>query len=630
MRFHLLSQTEYVDSGCNYIARDTKLGRTVIVRRLSRFSDSEHPSMAFERLAKINSRYLTRVFEVVKTPNHVDIVFQLVQGENLHRWLLLRPRPLEDLVEIIIQTGKGLTAVHNAGLVHGNITLSSITVTPTGSSFLGNLGHVGFAHPSQETPQDKSATKNPTAKGDQTHSLHTDEPAQSEDQRRLAVSLKEGLRLAQGGEWVEKASNLRSGSDNSHQWLLTIIEKATSSRPEDRFLGVNCMIRELEKGLAAHRARLSARSPLYHLLYRARMVLYGFAFVACATASLATSHEATTSVSFNKIDQDLVNNIIVSPRQLDQALFDLKQYMRAYYPEDTELSLGAFADARDLGENPATLRLEALQQTLEKLAVRIVPGARVYPKWRRPPEIRDPTLSPRRSSMSNATNSSERSPFSAVVRQAEESSDYFWLEPQTIRRLDPQLIRKWRRFEREIDATQYQGYTLTLEGWVRVEQAPRTAAQLSIRTTVWTGRTVQSSPMGWLIVSPTWRSFQRSVKVTHLAHKIKFGGVAYGPGSSFFDSLELRATKDGVSKVIELEDMESKSEIESNWVFDTGSTYPYSYQLSQGAHGMSLQLANNSLLRNRSMGHLQRVDVPIGQFLNLGFIRHHMEPSSPF
>lgn len=76
----------------------------------------------------------------------VFLVMQPIHGLNFDRWLDARPREtrtgaeVEQVVSIFAQAGRGLAAVHNAGLVHGSFTPSSIIVGYDGHARLRGFG----------------------------------------------------------------------------------------------------------------------------------------------------------------------------------------------------------------------------------------------------------------------------------------------------------------------------------------------------------------------------------------------------------------------------------------------------------------------------------------------------------
>jgi serine/threonine protein kinase len=66
---------------------------------------------------------------------------EFVEGETLHRWLLRSPRPpLEQLIDVFLQVGRGLAAAHRAGLVHRDVKPDNMMLGDDGRVLVLDFG----------------------------------------------------------------------------------------------------------------------------------------------------------------------------------------------------------------------------------------------------------------------------------------------------------------------------------------------------------------------------------------------------------------------------------------------------------------------------------------------------------
>ena len=126
--------------GTVYIARDASLGREVAIKvhhapgggvRLRR------EAIAMARLAHPN---VVTVFEVGELEQRPFVVMELVTGTTLRDWLRAEPRGVREILDVMIGTGEGLAAAHDAGLVHRDIKPENVLIASDGRPRVGDFG----------------------------------------------------------------------------------------------------------------------------------------------------------------------------------------------------------------------------------------------------------------------------------------------------------------------------------------------------------------------------------------------------------------------------------------------------------------------------------------------------------
>lgn len=132
-------------SGTVYAARDSELGIDIalkVVRR--RLGDATRLEAALNEarlLAQVTHPNVVRVFWAEAMATEVGVAMELVDGHTLGQILGQRgPLGLEETIGIGIDLCRALAAVHDAGLVHGDIKASNVMRTVTGRTVLMDFG----------------------------------------------------------------------------------------------------------------------------------------------------------------------------------------------------------------------------------------------------------------------------------------------------------------------------------------------------------------------------------------------------------------------------------------------------------------------------------------------------------
>jgi TolB-like protein len=132
-----------------YRARDTRTGRTVVIRLLPEdlVADPVRRAAFLEsarRAAHLSHPNVAALFEIGEDGTHLFLVYEHVAGEGLPVVLADRPMPARRAVEFAIQLADALAEGHAQGLVHGDLRPDKILVTKTGHAKLLDFGIAAF------------------------------------------------------------------------------------------------------------------------------------------------------------------------------------------------------------------------------------------------------------------------------------------------------------------------------------------------------------------------------------------------------------------------------------------------------------------------------------------------------
>ncbi len=147
--------------GVVYAAEDPELGRVVAIKLLravhGREAEGQQRRMLREAqaLARVSHRNLVMVFDVGSLRGRVWIAMEYVAGDTLETWLGRERRTWSEIVEVFAAAGRGLAAVHAAGLVHRDFKPGNVIVRDDGTVQVLDFGlatQVGEVDP-EPTPE---------------------------------------------------------------------------------------------------------------------------------------------------------------------------------------------------------------------------------------------------------------------------------------------------------------------------------------------------------------------------------------------------------------------------------------------------------------------------------------------
>ncbi|MCC6557057.1 MAG: AAA family ATPase [Polyangiaceae bacterium] len=128
-----------------YRARREADGRPVTLRALradfTRIADIARFKHEYERIRRIASRRVARVHTVVDSGDRIVVVLDDVAGEPLSSAMRARgPLGPGDFLDLALLLAEGIEAVHQAGVVHGRLTPSSILIDLEGRPVIAGFG----------------------------------------------------------------------------------------------------------------------------------------------------------------------------------------------------------------------------------------------------------------------------------------------------------------------------------------------------------------------------------------------------------------------------------------------------------------------------------------------------------
>ena len=120
-----------------FLAEDNTLGRKVAIKMLSeRWAGSYQARQRLMHEARaaaaLDHPNICSIYEVGEEGDHVFIVMQYIEGENLAEKVWKSRLSPGEVVDIGIQTAQALAEAHAAGIVHRDIKPQNILVTPRG------------------------------------------------------------------------------------------------------------------------------------------------------------------------------------------------------------------------------------------------------------------------------------------------------------------------------------------------------------------------------------------------------------------------------------------------------------------------------------------------------------------
>ncbi len=284
--YKILSELGRGGMGVVYKAEDTKLKRSVALKflRSDVLEDEEHKARFLreaQAAAALDHPNICTVYEIDEVDGQTFLSMAYLEGETVKEKIKSRPLKLEEALDIAIQTGQGLQAAHEKGIVHRDIKSANLMVTPQGQVKIMDFGLAQLAERSQ-------LTKTATILGTPAYMSPEQARRQRTDRRTdiwsLGVVIYEMVtgRLPFEGERdqavlyaitteePEPITGLRVGVPVE---LDRIVGKALAKKPEERYQHVEEMIVDL-RALGKHgsigagrpspgRARASRRKSAY-------------------------------------------------------------------------------------------------------------------------------------------------------------------------------------------------------------------------------------------------------------------------------------------------------------------------------------------------------------------------------
>jgi serine/threonine protein kinase len=147
--YQLLERVGCGGLGECYRARDTVHGRTVVIKRIpSSVVGNATRSSAFvqatSRLAAVSHPGVAALYECGLSDGGMFLALEFVQGQRLDEMIAGRPLHPRRAVEIALELADALTALHDAGIAHGDVRPANVMINAKGHAKLLDSGLAAF------------------------------------------------------------------------------------------------------------------------------------------------------------------------------------------------------------------------------------------------------------------------------------------------------------------------------------------------------------------------------------------------------------------------------------------------------------------------------------------------------
>ncbi len=140
--------------GVVLLAVDPELDRRVAIKLLA--TDDTDPTASARLLREAQSAAgiahpnVVAVHQVGTHEGQVYVVMEFVDGGTLHEWIDDETRTWQEIVDVYLQAGEGLTAAHHLGLVHRDFKPDNVLIGSDGRVRVSDFGLVGRSGDTQE------------------------------------------------------------------------------------------------------------------------------------------------------------------------------------------------------------------------------------------------------------------------------------------------------------------------------------------------------------------------------------------------------------------------------------------------------------------------------------------------
>jgi eukaryotic-like serine/threonine-protein kinase len=252
-----------------YRAFDVNLERRVAIKLLHREMSADSDQLErFRREARAAARLshpnLVGVIDAGEDDGRPYIVFEYIDGRTLKRRIQEEgPLPVDEAVAYAIEIGRGLTAAHARKLVHRDVKPQNVLIDPDGRAKVTDfgiarsleskgltatgrvLGTTDYVSPEQAMGEDVDERSDVYSLGIVLYEMLTgDVPFQAETQ--VGVAMK---------HVNESMPDVQAKRPEVSAVVASVVDRATTKDPRDRYNTVAEMVRDLEQTLEVEAAR---------------------------------------------------------------------------------------------------------------------------------------------------------------------------------------------------------------------------------------------------------------------------------------------------------------------------------------------------------------------------------------
>ncbi len=144
-RYVIMSRLGAGAMGVVYAAYDPELDRKIAIKVIQtrRVGDAEARTRMLreaQALAKLAHPNVVAIYDVGVRGAQLWLAMEFVSGATLGDWLRARPRGWREVVGVIAEAGRGLTAAHAAGILHRDVKPENLMVADDGRARVMDFG----------------------------------------------------------------------------------------------------------------------------------------------------------------------------------------------------------------------------------------------------------------------------------------------------------------------------------------------------------------------------------------------------------------------------------------------------------------------------------------------------------
>jgi serine/threonine protein kinase len=136
--------------GTVYRAEELRLHRPVALKMLNRAAAGEKELRRFltegRNLAALNHPHVVQIYRLGESEGVPYLVMEFLEGQTLRDLLRAGPLPLRQGLEVMRQVAEGLSAIHECGIVHRDLSTNNVMLTGSGSAKILDLGLARETH----------------------------------------------------------------------------------------------------------------------------------------------------------------------------------------------------------------------------------------------------------------------------------------------------------------------------------------------------------------------------------------------------------------------------------------------------------------------------------------------------
>jgi Tol biopolymer transport system component/serine/threonine protein kinase len=153
-----------------YLAKDTRLGRTVAVKVLAsdKVANAEQKRRFMQEAraaSALNHPNIVTLYDISNDGGIDFLVMEYVEGQSLHKRIPRRGLPLREVLSYARQIVSALASAHAAGIVHRDIKPANVVVTGKGTIKVLDFGLAKLAEPVGPASLDRPTEVTRTQKG---------------------------------------------------------------------------------------------------------------------------------------------------------------------------------------------------------------------------------------------------------------------------------------------------------------------------------------------------------------------------------------------------------------------------------------------------------------------------------